>query len=155
MTQTEVAPGADIEVGPIDYLVVEWPPGSHPDGKAMPLFVDLVGRGIVRLLDLVFVHKHSDGSITRIELTDLDLDGNPELAVFAGASSGIVRDDDVAEAGAAIQPESFAALLVFENTWAAAFATALRQSGAQLVANGRIPINAIIATLDELESAEA
>ena len=156
MSQTDAAAARDdLEVGPIDYLVVEWPPGSPPNGKAMPLFVDLVDRGIVRLLDLVFVQKHADGSVTRVELGDLDLDGNPELSVFEGAASGLVGDEDIAEAGSVIQEESSAALLVYENTWAAPFATALRQNGAQLVAAGRIPINAIISALDELEAAEA
>jgi uncharacterized protein DUF6325 len=156
VSQTDAAAATDdLEVGPIDYLVVEWPPGSPPNGKALPLFVDLVDRGLVRLLDLVFVQKHADGSVTRIELGDLDLDGNPELSVFEGAASGLVGDEDIAEAGSVIQEESSAALLVYENTWAAPFATALRQNGAQLVAAGRIPINAIISALDELEASEA
>jgi hypothetical protein len=156
VSQTDAAAATDdLEVGPIDYLVVEWPPGSPPNGKAMPLFVDLVDRGIVRVLDLVFVQKHADGTVTRIELADLDLDGNPELSVFEGAASGLVGDEDIAEAGSVIQEESSAALLVYENTWAAPFATALRKNGAQLVAAGRIPINAIISALDELEAAEA
>ena len=156
MSQTDAAAATDdIEVGPIDYLVVEWPPGHPPNGKAMPHLVDLVDRGIIRILDLVFVQKGSDGTVTRIELTDLDHDGNPELSIFAGAASGIVSDDDVNEAGSVIQEEASAALLVYENTWAAPFATALRKNGAQLVAAGRIPINELIAALDELDAAQA
>lgn len=155
MSNTQVASATDVVVGPIDYLVVEWPAGSPPDGKALPLLVDLVDQGIIRLLDLVFIRKNADGTITRLELTDLDLDGNPELAVFEGASSGLVGDDDVAEAGSVLGDDAAAALLVYENTWAAPFATALRHSGAQLAATGRIPINAVIAALDELEAAEA
>lgn len=155
MSQTELEALTDLEVGPIDYIVVEWPAGHPPDGKALPLLVDLVDQGVIRLLDLAFVHKHSDGTVTRAEVSDLDLDGTPELAVFHGASSGIVSDDDVADAAAVIGPDCSAALLIYENAWAAPFATALRKSGAQLVANGRIPINAIISALDELESAEA
>jgi hypothetical protein len=155
VSETEVAGLQDVEVGPIDYLVVEWLPGTKPNGKAMPLLVDLVDRGLIRVLDFVFLQRHEDGTITRIELGDLDLDGNPELAVFEGASSGIVGDDDVADAGAVLEPGASAALLVYENTWAAPFATALRKNGAQLVAAGRIPLNALIATLDELDSAEA
>jgi Family of unknown function (DUF6325) len=145
----------EIEVGPIDYLVVEWPPDKQPTGEAMPMLVDLVDRGVIRILDLAFVRKEQDGRIVGLDLEDLDLDGNPELTVFEGASSGLIGEDDHAEVGAELAPGASAALLIYENTWAAPFATALRKSGAQLVANGRIPINDIIATLDELEQAEA
>jgi hypothetical protein len=144
----------EIEVGPIDYLIVEWPPEKQPRGEALPMLVDLVDRGVIRILDLAFARKEEDGTVVGLALTDLELDGNPELAVFEGASSGLLGEDDYAEAGAALAPGSTAALLVYENTWAAPFATALRRSGAQLVANGRIPVNAIIAALDELEKAD-
>jgi hypothetical protein len=143
------------ELGPIDYLVVEWPADRQPTGEAFPLLVDLVDRGLIRVLDLAFVHKEKDGSTVGINIGDLDLDGNPEIAVFEGASSGLLSEDDFNEAGNAIEPGCSAAILLFENTWAAPFASALRRSGAQLVANGRIPVNAIIAALDELESADA
>ena len=143
----------DIELGPIDYLVVEWPADRQPTGEAFPHLIDLVDRGLVRVLDLAFVHKEEDGSVVALDFSDLG--GDPQLAVFEGASSGLIGDEDLSEAGAAIEPGCSAALLVYENTWAAPFATALRRSGAQLVANGRIPVNAIIAALDELEGTEA
>jgi hypothetical protein len=146
---------SDVELGPIDYLVVEWPAGKQPTGEALPMLVDLVDRGLIRVLDLAFVRKEEDGTVTGLSLEDLDLDGNPELRLFAGARSGLLGDDDYVEAGEALEIGSSAALLIFENTWAAPFATALRRSGAQLVANGRIPVNAIISTLDELEQVEA
>lgn len=142
----------DIEVGPVDYLVVEWPAGNKPTGEALPLLVDLVERGVIRILDFVFVQKHDDGSIVRVEIDEMGAD--PELTVFEGASSGLLGEDDYREAGQAIQPGCAAALLLYENTWAAPFATALRRAGAQLVATGRIPLNAIIAALDELEGKE-
>lgn len=141
----------DIELGPIDYLIVEWPPGKEPSGEGLPILVDLVDRGIVRLLDFAFVQKAEDGTVTGVEIDEL----GGEFTVFQGASSGLLGDDDYAEAGNVLEPGSSAALLVYENTWAAPFAGALRRSGAQLVANGRIPTNAIIAALDELEAAEA
>ena len=146
---------SDIELGPIDYLVVEWPPDKQPTGEAMPLLVDLVDRGLIRILDLAFVRKETDGTVIGLDFQDLDLDGNPDLAVFEGASSGLIGEDDYGDAEAALEPGSSAAILIYENTWAAPFATALRKSGAQLVANGRIPVNAIIAALDELEQSEA
>jgi hypothetical protein len=145
----------DIELGPIDYLVVEWPADRQPTGEAFPLLLELVDRGLIRVLDLAFVRKQDDGSVAGINMRDLDLAGSPELAVFEGASSGLLGEDDYTEAGAAIEPGCSAAILVFENTWAAPFASALRRTGARLVANGRIPVNAIIAALDEVESADA
>ena len=142
----------DVELGPIDYIVVEWPAGSQPNGEGMPLLIDLVDRGVIRILDLAFVRKEDDGRVVGLELNEL---GNvPELTVFEGASSGLLGQQDYDEAGAAIQPGCSAALLVYENTWAAPFATALRRSGAQLVAGGRIPVNALIQALDGLEGGE-
>jgi hypothetical protein len=142
----------DVELGPIDYIVVEWPAGSQPNGEGMPLLVDLVDRGLIRILDLAFVRKEDDGTIVGLELNELG--DVPELTVFEGASSGLLGQQDFDEAGAAIQPGCSAALLMYENTWAAPFATALRRSGAQLVAGGRIPVNALIQALDELEGEE-
>lgn len=142
----------DVEIGPIDYLVVEWPAGKQPTGEAMPYLLDLVDRGLIRVIDLAFVHKEEDGTIVGLDVQDLARDADPQLTVFEGAASGLLGEDDVEEAGAAIEPGCSAAVLVYENTWAAAFATALRRGGAQLVANGRIPVNAIIAALDEAEA---
>ena len=142
----------DVEVGPIDYIVVEWPAGTQPNGEGMPLLVDLVDRGLIRILDLAFVRKEDDGTIVGLELNELGDD--PQLTVFEGASSGLLGQEDYDEAGAAIEPGCSAALLVYENTWAAPFATALRRSGARLVAGGRIATNELIAALDELEGKE-
>ena len=138
------------EMGPVDYLVVEWP-GQQPTGEAAPLLIDLVDRGLIRVLDLAFVTKADDGSVTRLEITDLG-EKVEELKVFEGASSGLLADDDVSEAGEALDPGTSAALLVYENSWAAPFAAALRRSGGQLVASGRIPIQAIVAALDAAEA---
>jgi Family of unknown function (DUF6325) len=139
------------EMGPIDYIVVEFP-GSKMTGKAFPLLVDLVDRGIVRILDLLFVKKEEDGSIVGLAIADFDSDGQLDLAVFEGASSGLLGQDDLDEAGNALEPGSSAAVLVYENRWAAPFATELRRSGAQLVAGGRIPVQARIAALDEIDA---
>ena len=145
----------DVELGPIDYLIVEWPADKQPTGEALPHLVDLVDRGVIRILDLAFLRVEDDGSVTAVEIGDFDNDGTTDLAVFEGASSGLLGDEDLNEASNALEPGSTAAMIVYENTWAAPFATALRKGGAQLVANGRIPINAIIQALDELEAAEA
>jgi hypothetical protein len=140
---------SDIELGPIDYLIVEWPAGSPPTGEALPHLVDLVDRGLIRILDFAFVQKQDDGTVVGLNLNEVG--DAPELVVFEGASSGLLGDEDYQEAGAAIEPGCAAAMLVYENTWAAPFATALRKTGAQLVANGRIPVNEFIAALDALE----
>ncbi len=142
------------EMGPIDYVVVEFP-GNKMTGEAFPLLVDLVDRGIIRLIDLVFVRKELDGSVVAVEIADFDQDGQLDLAVFEGASSGVVSEDDVNEAGAVLEPGSSAGILVWENQWAAPFAAAVRRSGGQLVASGRIPVQALLAALDESERAPA
>lgn len=142
---------ASVEMGPIDYLLVEWP-GRQPNGEVAPHLVDLVDRGLIRILDLAFVAKDDDGTVAGLELSDLG-DGAAELEVFEGASSGLLSDDDLTEAAAALEPGTSAAILVFENTWAAPFATAVRQSGGQLVASGRIPVEDVLAALEAAEAA--
>jgi hypothetical protein len=138
------------EMGPIDYLLVEWP-GRQPTGEAAPHLIDLVDRGLIRILDLVFLHKDEDGSLTRLEISDLG-DHVEAFAEFEGASSGLLSDEDTDEAASALEPGTSAALLVYENRWAAPFASALRRSGAQLVATGRIPIQAMLAALDAADA---
>jgi Family of unknown function (DUF6325) len=142
------------ETGPIDYLVVEFP-GSRMTGEGLPLLVDLVDSGIIRILDLVFVQRNLDGSVTAAEIKDFDHDGTLDLAVFEGASSGLLGQDDVDEAGSVIEPGNSAGILIYENVWAAPFAAALRRGGAQLVASGRIPVQAILAALDDVEGADS
>jgi hypothetical protein len=137
------------EMGPIDYLIVEWP-GRQPTGEAAPHLVDLVDKGLIRILDLAFITKGEDGSVAGLEISDLG-DEVAELKVFEGASSGLLSEEDTNEAGNALEPGTSAAVLVFENRWAAPFAAALRRSGAQLVANGRIPIQDLEAALDSAD----
>ncbi|MBJ7471040.1 MAG: hypothetical protein JHD16_07035 [Solirubrobacteraceae bacterium] len=131
-------------MGPIDYIVIEWP-GKQPTGTVAPHLLDLVDRGIVRILDVAFIAKAEDGSVASIELSTLGED----FAIFDGASSGLLGDEDFEEAGHALLPGTSAAVLVWENLWAAPFAVALRESGAQLVASGRIPTQQLVAALDE------
>jgi hypothetical protein len=134
-------------MGPIDYVVVEFP-GNRMTGEAMPLLVDLVDRGVIRILDLAFVRKDLDGTVSGLTITDLDADGAEHFAVFEGASSGLLDDEDLAEAGGILEPGNAAGIVVYENTWAAPFAAALRRSGAQMVASGRIPVQALLASAD-------
>lgn len=138
------------EMGPIDYVLVEWP-GRQPNGEAVPHLIDLVDRGLIRIIDLAFITKDEDGSVAGLELSDLG-DAVAELAVFEGASSGLLGDEDFEEAGGALEPGTSAALLVYENRWAAPFAAAVRRSGGQLVASGRIPVEDVLAALDAAEA---
>lgn len=137
-------------MGPVDYLVVEFP-GNRMTGKAFPMLVDLVDRGLIRILDLVFVRKESDGSVAGLELSDIDGDGELDLSVFEGASSGLLGEDDIQEAGGVLQPDCSAGILVYENVWAAPLAREIRLSGGQLVASGRIPVQQVLAALDAAE----
>jgi hypothetical protein len=136
------------EMGPIDYIVLEWPK-EQPTGEVAPMILDLHDRGIIRILDIAFMMKDEDGSIASLEIADV---GDGAFAVFEGASSGLLGDDDLEEAGGVLQPGTSAAVLVWENRWAAPVATALRRSGGQLVASGRIPVQAILASLDQVEA---
>ena len=137
-------------MGPVDYLVVEFP-GSHMTGEGLPLLVDLVDRGIIRIIDFMFVKKDSDGSVKAMEISDLAVDGKPDLTVFEGVSSGLLGMDDLEESASVLSPGDSAGVLVYENLWAAPFAEALRRGGAQLVAGGRIPVQAVLAALDAAE----
>ncbi|HSK57122.1 MAG TPA: DUF6325 family protein [Jiangellales bacterium] len=138
------------EMGPIDYVVVEFP-RLKLNGEAFPLLIDLVDRGLIRILDLAFVAKGDDGRIAALDLRDVDSSGQFDLTVFEGAASGLLGEDDLEEAGAAMQPGSAAAVLVYENVWAGPFAAAVRRAGGQLVASGRIPVQALLAAIDAAE----
>ncbi len=140
-----------VEMGPIDYIVVEFP-GNRMTGEGLPILVDLVDRGLIRILDLLFVRKDEDGSVAGMEIADFDGDGALDLAVFEGASSGLLGEDDIAEAGKALEPGNSAGILVYENVWAAPFAAALRRGGAQMVASGRIPVPAVLAALEDTDA---
>jgi hypothetical protein len=134
-------------MGPISYLIVQFP-GNKMTGEGFPILVDLVDRGLIRVLDLVFVTRDTDGSVRAIELSDLDHDGQLDLSVFEGASSGLLDSSDLADAESVIDPGSSAAVLIFENRWATSLTQALRRGGAELVAAGYIPQEAIAASLD-------
>jgi hypothetical protein len=137
----------DEAMGPISYLIVQFP-GNKMTGEGFPALVDLVERGLIRILDLVFVTRDDDGSMRGLALADIDQDGQLDLAVFEGASSGLLDDSDFADAAAVIDPGSSAGILIFENCWATTFVQALRNSEAQLVAAGYIPQDALAASLD-------
>jgi hypothetical protein len=138
---------AEEPMGPISYLIVQFP-GNKMTGEGFPILVDLVDRGLIRILDLRFVTRGTDGSISALSLADLDGDGELDLAVFDGVSSGLLDDSDFADAASVIDPGSSAGILIFENRWATDFVQALRRGAGELVAAGYIPQDAILASLD-------
>jgi hypothetical protein len=137
------------ELGPIDYVVLEWPAGSAPSGEAAPMIIDLVDRGLIRIIDIAFIAKGDDGSVAGLDLGAFG-EGFEE---FEGASSGLLSEEDLEEAGAALEPGTIAAVMVWENHFLAPIASALRRSGGQLVATGRIPVQDLAALLDVVEAA--
>ncbi|MGO9857075.1 MAG: DUF6325 family protein [Acidimicrobiales bacterium] len=134
-------------LGPISYLIVEFP-GNKMTGEGFSTLLDLVDNGVIRILDLMFVRRDSDGSMRALELQDIDHDGQFDLAVFAGASSGLLAESDLSEAASVIEPGSSAGILIFENRWATPFIQALHRGEAQLVAAGYIPQTDLVAALD-------
>ena len=138
------------EMGPVDYIVLEWP-GRQPSGEAVPLILDLVERGIIRIMDVAFIQKDDDGTVRGMEVDALEGEA-ARFTEFEGASSGLLDDEDLRDAAEALAPGTAAAILVWENRWAAPIAIALRRSGGQLVASGRIPIQAIVASLEATEA---
>jgi hypothetical protein len=140
---------SELLAGPIDYLAVEFP-GAKLTGKGLDALVDLVDRGIIRILDLRVVKVGEDGVVTGVALTDLDGDGELDLEVFQGIESGLLDDDDIPESARLVEPGNAVGLIVYENTWAEPFVTAMHDAGAQVVASGRIPADQVQAALENL-----
>jgi hypothetical protein len=141
------------ELGPVDWIVVEFP-GSRFNGEIAPALRDLVDRDLVRVLDLLVLKKDADGALDAFELSDLDTSEIGELRRYESELAMLLSEEDVTAVAAAIEPGSSAAVLVWENSWAAPFASAVRHSGGQLVASGRIPIQALLAAVEDDESAD-
>jgi hypothetical protein len=139
----------DSVMGPISYVIAEFP-GNKMTGEGFSVLIDLVDRGLIRILDLMFVTRDANGEVHALELQDLG--DEIDLTVFEGAGTGMLDADDLAEATSVIEPGSSAGILIFENRWAAGFTSALRRSGAELVAAGYIPQDAILAALDATEA---
>lgn len=141
----------EIELGPIDVVVIGYPADAPRTGEAIPLFLDLVDRGIVHVLDVLAVAKAPDGSVSSVEISDLG--GDHELVVFQGARTGMLDDEDAATAAAELEPGESAVMICFENTWAAPFATAVRRNGGRMIAFHRVGAADIIETMQALDAA--
>jgi hypothetical protein len=140
------------ELGPIDVVVIGFPPDAPMTGEAVPILVDLVDRGIIRVLDVAFVTKGEDGSVAGFTVDGIEPDRIGDFTVFEGAASGLLGDDDTASVAEAMEPGESAVVIVYENRWAGPFAAAVRRNGGQLIANQRIPVGDL---LEALETADA
>lgn len=139
-------------MGPVSYLIVEFP-DNRMTGEGVDALVDLVDLGLIRILDLEFVTRRADGSVAAISVQDLDRDGELDVAVFEGASSGLLDQSDLDGAADAIQTGASAGILLFENRWAIPFVQGMRNGGAEFVAAGYIPHDAVAASLDATDAA--
>ena len=156
MTTELLNQGRDLDsLGPVDYIVVEFPAGaSNFTGEMAGELIKLVDSGTIRVIDALILTKNEDGSIDAMELSDIEELG--ELQTVEAQLAELLAEDDVIQLAAAMEPGSVAGVLIWENLWAAPFASAARRSGGQLIANGRIPIQAIIASIqaDEASTTE-
>lgn len=138
--------------GPVAYLVLEFPDACWR-GAPLRALLDLVERGVIRVLDLRVVRRAYDGSYDVVTLRELEGDGTLDLRDFDGVESGLLDTDDLGEVARVVEPGSAAGLLVYENAWAAPFVTAVAQTGARLVAGGLIPAPDLLAAIDRLDAA--
>jgi hypothetical protein len=143
----------DIEdLGPIDIVVIGYPAGAPMTGEAATIMVDLVDRGIIRVLDATIVIAEGDGKFSGISIEDMDDERIGEFAVFQGATSGLVGDDDLGQVASAMEPGEAAVVIVYENRWAAPFAAAVRRNGGRLIASERVTVQDLVDALDALEA---
>lgn len=137
--------------GPIDFALIEFP-DQDPSGEVAAALIQLVDAGIIRVYDILAIRKGADGTVSGFEVSDLGPEGAGGFAVFAGARSGLIDDEDVAEASGVMEPGTVAVLVVYENTWVIPFVDAAARAGGQLVASGRIPVEKVLEALDVLEA---
>jgi hypothetical protein len=140
------------ELGPIDVVVIAYPADAPMTGEAVPLVLDLVERGIIRVLDVLFVMQNEDGTFSGFEAKDLHPDRVGDFKVFEGATSGLLGEEDVATAGEALEPGSAAVMIVYENRWAAPFTAAVRRNGGVVLDFQRIPSQDVIDALEAIEA---
>jgi hypothetical protein len=143
----------EVELGPVDIAVIAYPADAPMTGEAAPLLLDLVDRGIIRVLDVLFVTQNEDGTYSGFEAKNLESDSVGDLTIFEGASSGLLGEDDIATAADAIEPGFSAVMIVYENRWAAPFVAAVRRNGGVPVAFQRIPEQDLMEAIDAVETA--
>jgi hypothetical protein len=144
---------ASEEIGPIDIVVIAYPPEAPMTGEAVPIVMNLVERGIIRVLDVLFVIENDDGTFSGFEAKDLGPERIGDFKVFEGASSGLLGEKDVATASEALEPGTAAVMIVYENRWAAPLVAAVRRNGGVVIDNQRIPVGDLMEALDAAEAA--
>ena len=143
----------ELELGPVDIVAIGFPPEAPRTGESIPIFVDLVDRGIIRVLDVLIVQKDSQGVVAVLEIADLGGEALASLTVFDGARSGLLGDEDADVAGEALEPGEAAVLICFENAWAGPFAAAVRRNGGRLLDFQRVPTQELVAAIQALDAA--
>jgi hypothetical protein len=154
VSATESSAAPQEALGPIDVVVIGYPPDAPMTGEAAPLLMDLVDRGIIRVLDVMFITKDADGTFAGFDATDVTSDSVGDFAVFEGASSGLLGDEDLRTAAAEIDPGTSAVMLVYENRWAAPFVAAVHRNGGRLIGSAHVGVEDLMAALDAAEAGD-
>jgi hypothetical protein len=141
---------SDVELGPVDLVVIGYPKGAPMTGEAAPIMVDLVQRGLIRVLDATIVVKEEDGTFSGASVSDMDQDRAGDFVLFEGATTGLIGDEDLALVAEAMEPGDAAAAILYENRWAAPFAAAVRRSGGRLIFSERIGVQDLMDALEQL-----
>lgn len=143
----------ELELGPVDIVVIGYPPDAPQTGSAIPLFIDLVDRGIIRVLDVKGVRRDPDGAFSGFDVADAADVGLSDVVAFEGAQTGLIGDDDLRVAVEAMEPGSAAVLICFENTWAAPFVTEVRRNGGELLGFERVGVQDLMDAIEALNAA--
>jgi hypothetical protein len=141
-------------LGPVDMVVIGFPPDAPRTGEGLRRFIDLVDRRIIHVLDIKGVRKDPGGSFSGFDIGDIDGDGIPDLVAFEGAKTGLIKDEDLKVAVEAMEPGAVAIMILFENTWAAPFVTAVHRGGGRVLAYERVPAQDLLEAIDELDAAD-
>lgn len=142
-------------LGPVDIVVIGYPPGAPMTGETSQVVVDLVERGIINVLDVRGIKKEMDGSFSGFDITDVDADGIPDLVTFRGAQTGLIGDQDTRVAAEGMEPGSAGVMIVFENTWAAPFVSAVFRNGGHLIAYERIGAEDLLEAVEALDATDS
>ena len=142
-------PATEAMLGPVDMVVIGYPPDAPKTGEALPIFIDLVERGIIDVLDVRGLRRNDDGTFDAFDVNNID--GIPEVAAFEGAETGLIGDEDIRTVVEAMEPGTAALAIVFENTWAAPFVNAVHRNGGRLIAYERVGAQDLLDALEALE----